>query len=35
MSAADNAAFAGDVGVVKKAIKNIFDILDDEDEFQK
>ncbi|CAK64833.1 unnamed protein product (macronuclear) [Paramecium tetraurelia] len=35
MSAGNNAAFAGDIGAAKNASKNIFEILDSEDEFQR
>ena len=33
MGAGNNAAFAGDIGAAKNASKNIFEILDTEDEF--
>lgn len=33
MSAGNNAAFAGDIGAAKNASRNIFEILDSEDEF--
>lgn len=33
MGAGNNAAFAGDIGAAKNASKNIFEILDSEDEF--
>lgn len=33
MGAGNNAAFAGDIGAAKNASKNIFEILDAEDEF--
>lgn len=33
IGAGNNAAFAGDVGAAKNASKNIFEILDSEDEF--
>lgn len=33
ISAGNNAAFAGDIGAAKNASKNIFEILDGEDEF--
>lgn len=33
MGAGNNAAFAGDIGAAKNASKNIFQILDSEDEF--
>ncbi|CAD8092756.1 unnamed protein product [Paramecium primaurelia] len=35
MGAGNNAAFAGDIGAAKNASKNIFEILDSEDEFQR
>lgn len=33
MGAGNNAAFAGDIGAAKNASKNIFEIIDAEDEF--
>lgn len=33
MGAGNNAAFAGDIGAAKNASKNIFEIIDSEDEF--
>ena len=35
MGAGNNAAFAGDIGAAKNASKNIFEIIDSEDEFQR
>ncbi|CAD8161006.1 unnamed protein product [Paramecium pentaurelia] len=35
MGAGNNAAFAGDIGAAKNASKNIFEILDSEDEYQR